>query len=41
LRIEASGDDIFVQGNVIGNTTFDFIIRVDDLASLVKGDFIL
>jgi Ca2+-binding RTX toxin-like protein len=42
LQIQDSGDGgFFVVGNVIGSTTFDFVIKVEDVASLIKGDFLL
>jgi Ca2+-binding RTX toxin-like protein len=42
LVLQDSGDGgFFVLGNVVGDTTFDFIIKVENVASLVKGDFIL
>jgi len=41
LRISAAGADLLVSGDVNGDRKADFVIRLENVASLAAGDFVL
>jgi serralysin len=41
LRYEKAGKGLIVYGDMDGDKDADFSIRIDDIGSIVKGDFLL